>query len=298
MNKTNRVDFLNSKFIFLSLESARDIVARSDVYSRLLTRFDLEAKVKSIKTLSEQDYLHNAKKYLYSWHDYEIDYITHLVKITEQKVKKKKYKFDLPDEIFLIKSAMHEEGGANGFTRANYIAFNLNSLSLHLFEHELFHIISRYNEKKIGEAYKILGFKKCNEVEIPTPFIDFKITNPDAPFNNYYIQLKHNKTDIEALMILYSKSEYSGGGFFSYLNKGLLVLVDEKGTKKASVVNGKLNTLGYDEVEGLFSQIGKNTGYNIHQEELSADHFTMCLNDVKNLPDQHLVDQLNKLLKK
>lgn len=298
MKKTDTVDFLNSKFVFSSLENARDLVARSDVYSRLLTRFDLEAKVKNIKALIEQDYLQNAQKYLYSWHDFEIDYLTQLIKITEQKIKKKKYKFDLPDVIFLIKSAMHEEGGANGFTRANYIVFNLNSISLHLFEHELFHIISRFNESKIGEAYEILGFQKCNEVEIPSPFIDFKITNPDAPFNNYYIQLKHRGSDIEALMILYSNTEYSGGGFFSYLNKGLLVLEDEKGIKKASVANGKLNILDYDEVEGLFSQIGKNTGYNIHQEELSADHFTLCLNDVENLPDQHLVDKLNKLLQK
>lgn len=298
MKKSDTIDFLNSKFVFASLENARNLVAKSDVYSSILTRFDLESKVKNIKAFTEQDYLHNARKYLYSWHEYEIDYLTQLIKITEEKIKKKKYKFDLPNEIFLIKSAMHEEGGANGFTRANYIVFNLNSLSIHLFEHELFHVISRFNESKIGEAYGILGFKECNEVEIPTPFIDYKITNPDAPFNNYYLQLKHDGTDIEALMMLYSKKEYSGGGFFSYLNKGLLVLKDEKGVKKASVVNGKLNILDYDEVEGLFSQIGKNTGYNIHQEELSADHFTMCLNDIENLPDQHLINKLDELLKK
>ena len=113
------------------------------------------------------------------------------------------------DEIFVVKSAMHEEG-ANGFTRKNYMVLNYNFLSAHLFEHELFHIrfiiytvhsciISRYNSDKIKQAYGILGFNPCNEIEIPSTMIDFKITNPDALFNNFYINLNYENKKVSQL---------------------------------------------------------------------------------------------------
>lgn len=288
--------FLNSKIIFADFNSAKSLVGQADVYSNLLTSFDIQAKVKYIGEPNVKKYLLNAQKYLYSWLGYEIEYLKRLIKSTELKIKDRQYRFTLPNEIVIIKSAMHEEGGANGFTRENYIVLNLNSLSQHLFEHELFHIISRYNPEKVEKAYNILGFSKCNEIKIPSPFTDLKITNPDAPFNNFYINLKYNEKDIEAIMLLYSKKNYSGGRFFSYLTKGLL-LIEGKSNKKVIMSGGTPVILTYDEVDNLFQQIGTNTGYNIHPEEITSDHFIMALNKQTNLPNQNLVDQLTSVLK-
>lgn len=293
-----KIKFLKSVITLVDSKESKRLVSKPDTYSKMLTSFDIQSKVKRLGELSYKDYLANAKLHIYNWKPYEKQYLKSIIDQVEKQIKKKKYQFDLPNEVLVIKSAMHEEGGANGFTRENYIVLNLNSLSLHLFEHELFHIISRYNSDKISEAYSVLGFKPCNEVEIPSSIIDFKITNPDAPFNNFYIELEHKNKPIEALMFLYSKRPYSGGKFFSYVNKGLMLLEGDDNSKQAILDGGRPIILDYYEVNGLYENIGKNTGYNIHQEEVTADHFSMALNDIKNLPDQHLVDNLNEILMK
>ncbi|WP_298898170.1 hypothetical protein [uncultured Psychroserpens sp.] len=291
-----KIPFLNSQISIVDASYAKNLVGTNDTYSELLTSFDLQAKIKSIRCpKTTKDYLSNAQRYLYDWKDYEKLYLKNIIDLTEKQIKKKQYRFDLPDEIFIIKSAMHEEGNANGFTRENYIVLNYNSLSAHLFEHELFHIISRYNSNKIKEAYAILGFKACNEVEVPSTLIDLKITNPDAPFNNYYIKVDYENTTVETIMILYSTRIYEGGNFFSYINKGLMIIEGNEDSKKAVIRNGAPILLGYDEVDKLFDQIGSNTEYNIHQEEITAEHFSMALHDIKDLPNQQLVDNLNQV---
>ncbi|WP_053991277.1 hypothetical protein [Mangrovimonas sp. TPBH4] len=291
-----KIKFLNSLIILADSSEAKSAVSQHDSYIKNLTSFDIQSKVKRLGELSYKDYLANAQLFLYDWKPYEEQYFKSIINQVEKQIKKKKYKFNLPDEILVIKSAMHEEGGLNGFTRENYMVLNLDSLSHHLFEHELFHIISRYNRDKIYKAYSVLGFKPCNEVEIPSTIINFKISNPDAPFNNFYIELEHNKKPIEALMLLYSNRPYSGGKFFSYVNKGLMLLKGDDNSKEAILDGGRPIILDYSEVNGLYEKIGKNTGYNIHQEEVTADHFSMALNDIKNLPDQHLVDKLDEIL--
>ena len=291
-----KIKFLKSFIILVDSDEAKSAINHHDSYSKILTSFDIQSKVKRLGELSYKDYLDNAQLYIYDWKPYEKHYLESIINKIEKQIKKKKYQFDLPNEILVIKSGMHEEDGANGFTRENYMVLKLNSLSTHLFEHELFHIISRYNTDKISEAYSILGFKPCNEVEIPSTIIDFKITNPDAPFNNFYLELEYKNKPIEAMMLLYSKRPYSGGKFFSYVSKGLMLLEGDDNSKEAILDGGRPIVLDYSEVNGLYEKIGKNTDYNIHQEEVTAEHFSMALNDVKNLQDQHLVDKLDEIL--
>jgi hypothetical protein len=287
---------LKTEIIFATPNEGKQLIEQHDSYTNILTKFDLQAKVKTTEEVNVLGYIENAKKYIYNWQYHEIEYLKKVIANTENKIKEINFNFELPDKIFLIKSAMHEEGNANGFTRSNFIVLNFNSLSLHLFEHELFHIISRYNADKIEKAYNILGFNKCNEVEIPKEIIDFKITNPDAPFNNYYISVKYCDANVEAIMLLYSKTHYSGGRFFKYVNKGLMLIEGETNNKKAILENGTPKIIDYKDATDLYDQIGKNTSYNIHQEEVSADHFIMALNRETNLPNQNLIIELTKVL--
>jgi hypothetical protein len=69
-----------------------------------------------------------------------------------------------------------------------------------------------------------------------------------------------------------------GGGLFSYLG---VYLYDP--TNDAAYT--------FDEVAGYYEQIGKNTSYNIHPEEISAEHFRMGLAGA-NVPDPNLVTGL------
>ncbi|MNX94296.1 hypothetical protein D3C86_1265230 [compost metagenome] len=75
------------------------------------------------------------------------------------------------------------------------------------------------------------------------------------------------------------------------------MLVHGKPQKKEAVFeNGTPKIIEYKDATDLYDQIGKNTSYDIHQEEVSADHFIMALNEETNLPDQNLIEELTKVL--
>lgn len=293
-----KINFVfGTEVLFTSAGEARQLLSRDDDYTRILTRFDLQAKIKTRDKVCVRDYLENAERYVSTWLGPEVEYLKERIYETGTKITQAGLSFDLPKHIHLIKSAMHEEGGANGFTRQDCIVLNQHSLSGHLFEHELFHIISRFNPAKIEKAYGILGFSRCNEIAIPKQIIDRKISNPDAPFNNYYIKINYNGSPVEAVMVLYAVKDYEGGGFFKYVNKGLMLVNGSADNKQAVMENGMPKIIKYEDAANLYEQIGKNTGYNIHQEEVTADHFIMMLNKETGLPDQHLVDKLSEVFK-
>jgi hypothetical protein len=303
MFRQNHNNSMNLNFVFgtqvhfAGAEEARKLLSREDDYTRILTRFDLQAKIKTRESVQVRHYLDNAQRYVAPWLQPEIAYLQQRIAETAEKIVQAGLIFDLPNRIYLVKSAMHEEGGANGFTRADCIVLNQHSLSGHLFEHELFHIISRFNPGKIERAYGIIGFKRCNEVNIPTEIIDRKISNPDAPFNNYYITVTYDGRPVEAIMFLYAAKDYEGGSFFKYVNKGLMLVEGADDNKKAVMHNGLPKIIKYEEAADLVKQIGRNTSYNIHPEEITADHFIMALNKETGLPDQHLVDNLVDVLR-
>lgn len=68
------------------------------------------------------------------------------------------------------------------------------------------------------KLYKVIGFHKVGELEFPKELVDRKLTNPDAPLNNFAINVNYKGEDIWAVPIIFSKSDtYSGGEFFHYL---------------------------------------------------------------------------------
>lgn len=294
------VEFIgNCTIKFASRSVAQELVRQRDVYTDSLTRLDLQGKVQTLEpSVSVDDYLENAQRYLHNWEQHEIRYLSALIASTKDRIEALDLCFELPSELYLIKSTMHEEGGANGFTRQNFVVLNRKSYSQHLLEHELFHIISRFNPDLMVGVFKILGFSACNEITMPGEIKDLKITNPDAPFNNFFVSLEIDGSYEEGILLIYGTREYAGGSFFGYVGKGVL-LVDGNDTDKRAKrdEDGKIILLDYADAGNLFDRIGRNTNYNIHQEEVSADHFVMMLDQEQGLPDQHLVDKLKAVMR-
>ena len=205
--------------------------------------------------------------------------------------------FSLPDTIELIKSTCMEEGGAIGYTRKNFIVLAENFLYEDVLVHELYHIFSRYNHEKREALYNILGFKKCNEIPYPETIKDRRMTNPDAPDNDYYIRVKIKDDSLDVFFAIYAKSDYNGGGFFSYLTKRLVLLSGDDGNKRPAIRNGRPVLLRYNIVIGLYEQIGKNTEYNIHPEEICADHFVQLLSQSDRKEKDKLIKRMGEVLK-
>jgi len=267
---------------FLGLASGRAAIARPDYYSAQLSPFDVCAKVRRLSATTETEYLSNAASFVRAWTHDEVAYLTDVVGSTEQRMIELGIDPALPDDIFMVKTTGWEEGGANGYTRANMVILNQRSLSPNLFHHELFHIISRHDEAKRDAAYETLGFAH----RAPFVFDDpLRISNPDAPALEHAVRVIYRNRAVDVAIVLRAARPYVGGSFFGYVTKKLLV-----------IDTGDL--LDFEHVEGLFRQIGRNTGYNIHQEEVCAVHFGLLLarDHVRSLPNPELIDRLHDAL--
>lgn len=284
----------SSKVLFANRDEGMRVIATSDEYSSNMTPFDRQAKIRTLNPATESDYLENCKSYVRSWTCDEIAYLRSMLRYASERMQCLSLLFELPDPVILVKTTGWEEGGANGYTRKNTIFLNQNSLSPELLLHELFHLVSRFNPSKRNMIYESLGFVSCNPIAYDD---DFRITNPDAPSFNHFLKVLHGGHEVLAAPIIRSSRPYAGGGFFSYVEKRLLLLEENDGEVRPVKLDGSHVFLRFDQVENLYSQIGRNTAYNIHQEEVSADHFGFLILDRKGLPDQHLVEQMQVILK-
>ena len=59
--------------------------------------------------------------------------------------------------------------------------------------HELFHIRNQNNPTLRYKLYNSLGFHHCNEIILPSELLNKKITNPDAPRLDVYINVHHKE---------------------------------------------------------------------------------------------------------
>ena len=116
-----------------------------------------------------------------------------------------------------------------------------------------------------------------------------KITNPDAPRNDHYIRVRVGGKECLAVPILYADRETydvaRGGEFFDYLQFRLLLVERGKGPDSVRVRydGDKPMLVDVPEAAGFFEQVGRNTGYIIHPEEILADNFALLVMDSRGV---------------
>ena len=139
--------------------------------------------------------------------------------------------------------------------------------------HELFHILSRSNLELREKLYALIGFSNCGEIEFPDELKPRKITNPDAPRNDHAIRVQANGTEVSIVPILFSSAPnydpVRDGEFFNYLQLGFLIVSKNPGTRA--------DLLSPQQVSGFFEQVGRNTDYIIHPEEILAENFALLM---------------------
>jgi inorganic pyrophosphatase len=284
-------------------DRAKELLMTADDHTAMFSRFDIQSKTKDPNSAIVDDYMKYAAAQVKAWSDEEKKVMAEVVASVSGKISALGLNIKMPEKIEVIKSTLMEEGGAEGYTRSNYIVLkdvNVGAPSdalEDLFIHELFHVLSRYDSNMKERVYNSIGFKKSNEVLYPPEIADLRITNPDAPNNNYYITVEHDGKPVDVMLILYSSGLYKGGSFFTYLQIGMLQVEGDSNNKTVVYKDGKPVILKLKEIKNFFEQVGKNTGYIIHAEELSADHFVMLLDQKKNLPNPQLIEAMKNVMK-
>jgi hypothetical protein len=274
-----------------------------DDYIQQLSPFDLQVRTRTPRPVSEQEFVAFLGKHVIPWTDHDVEILRPLVADIARKLLP--WKLPLPSVILLVKTTGGEEGAA-AYCRGPAIILPRNMVEgsptrlANIFPHELFHVLSNQNPDLRKALYATIGFQPCNEVALPPALAALKITNPDAPRNNHYITVTQNGQPTELMPILVAKMPFnpaSRGNLFSYLDFRLLELENKGGERQPRLVNGQAVLLDPASVPGYHEQIGGNTKYIIHPEEVLADNFVYLLNGRQDLASPQVVSRMAEVFK-
>lgn len=291
--------------VFATVQQGKEILGRQDDFVKRMSPFDRAARIKTDKTVSEKEFLAFVTRNVLSWTPDEIAKVEAALRALKPKLAELSLKF--PEEVYVVKTTGTEEGGA-AYTRGNALVLPKSELRAtkaqlqRLLAHELFHILSRNNPALRERLYAAIGFKPCNEIELPAELKPRKITNPDAPKNDHLIRVSLDGKTVPVVPILFSsRADYdarTGREFFAYLRFQLLVVERDAGAEKMRPVYSGRNPrlVGVEDVSGFFEQVGRNTGYIIHPEEILADNFAILVTGRGNVPSPDILKKMLQVL--
>jgi hypothetical protein len=229
--------------LFVPASDARLILSTKDAFLTRMSPFDRAARMKTDRDVSEAQFSEFVASSALDWDEHEEGAVNAAFKQIQSSVAR--LSLPLPDKIYVIKTSGKEEGNA-AYTRENAIVLPKDILASpdrelqRLLAHELFHIFSRTHPRLVKSLYEAIGFHYCGEVELPSNLALRKITNPDAPKNDYCIKLELGLEKVLAIPIMFSRaSKYDasqGGEFFQYLQLAFLLVEQRLDTSTPKVL--------------------------------------------------------------
>lgn len=285
---------------FASIEQGRAVLGARDEFVARLSPFDRAARMQSADAVAEDEYLAFARAAAREWSNDERSRIANAFAAIEPALAALLPELAAP--ILLVKTSGEEEGGA-GYTRAGAImlpqALTDERELERLLAHEIFHVVSRNNPDLKRALYRSIGFEECGEVVLPPALAARKMTNPDAPVNEHCIEVQVNGESVWGMPILLSRQERydpaAGVPFFGYLTLSML-LVDRSGgagtPARALERNGAPALVPFNRVAGLLEQIGRNTEYVIHAEEILASNFERLVLGEAGAPSPKVLERM------
>jgi hypothetical protein len=291
---------------FASAAAGARVLSSRDVFVRAMSPFDRSARLKTDRDVTEPEYLAFAARQAQDWNEGEK---ARLRTILESfKAKTAQLDLRLPPSISLLKTTGLEEGMAS-YCRGSSIVIpgkllegppdQLESLVFH----ELFHVYRAHDPASRRAFYKIIGFEVCPEIVLPEDLRARKITNPDAPLLDAFIRVKVGGKLVAAAPVLLSRTPRydtkAGGEFFDSMVFQLLILEEGNGGfRPARLPGGGPDLRDPSSVPDYVSQIGRNTEYVIHPEEILADNFVLMVKATAPVPTPRIPREMRSLLTK
>ncbi|MCA9123370.1 MAG: hypothetical protein H6822_11025 [Planctomycetaceae bacterium] len=287
---------------FASVNAGKEALLTPDRYTHALSRFDLESRLRTNSDVTADDLMGFAAEQVVAWSAEDLAKMKPMIASVAQRLAG--YRIALPPTILLIQTTGKEEGDA-AYTRRHavilprrYVGFPVARLEP-IFIHELFHVLSSHNEALRNSLYEIIGFKPCPEIELPEPLADRKITNPDGPSLDYYIALDVDGRHRLAVCLLHAPERFDplqNRTFFQYLKFHLLAVEHEGDDWRLVQVSGEPLLLDPAQTPSFHQQIGSNTKYIIHPDEVLADNFMHLMMKKPSLPNPEIVEKMAKRL--
>lgn len=281
---------------FTRAAEGTSVLGQKDDFIQRLSPFDRAARMKTDQPVPEDKFLSFVRSNVTTWTPVEQSKVEDAIRDLRPALEK--FTVPFPSSVLFVVTTGAEEGGAF-YTRGNAIIMPQKKIQeanpellRKTIAHELFHVLSRSNPKIRAQLYRAIGFAHCGEVELPVEIQSRKITNPDAPLNDHAIRVRLNGREMSAVPVLFSKSEKydpaRGGEFFNYLQMQLLIA--------ETFPAAKPDLVDLTAVSGFFEQIGRNTDYIIHPEEILAENFALLVTGATKLPSPEITDKLRRVL--
>lgn len=191
-----------------------------------------------------------------------------------------------PKSIELIKTNGRHYGDGVYYTRENRIIIPANELTYldrqrlrEVLVHEVFHIISRFQPHKRAALYDRIGFRQLpGDLVLPDAVASRLLLNPDGVQMNYAITLAMAKGDTARCVpvLIANAPAYlpERPDYVAYFDFNLYS-VREQANGSFTVLADSLgrSPIWLAEQPDFFRQIGDNTFYVIHPDEIMADNF-------------------------
>jgi hypothetical protein len=288
-----------TSLVFASVSEGQAIVGTIDDFVARTENLERQIRLGSAEPVSTEQYLDFMKSQVIPWKPNEVEQLSAVV--SELRSQLDRFRLPFPEKIYLIRVTEKMEAGAPHCRGASIILpdsfFQQPSQIKTVLCHELFHVLSSHNHELRDKLYAVIGFLPCNEIELPEALKRRRLTNPDAPRLEHFIQLQvGDKTQAVVPVTLTKSDRYQGGGLFQNLDFKLLVLEQTEGKWRPKLEPDGPQLLSPREVPDFTKKIGRNTGYIIHPEETLADNFWMLVLGRPNVPDPWVLEQMKALL--
>ncbi len=287
------------------MAQGRAILGARDDYVRATAPLERSAKMHTTEVVDEERYARYMEGAVLPWGDEDRRLLQPLLAKLAPHLAALRWQRSKP--ILLIKAAEDFEDGLP-HTRANAIVLPQGSeqgapgLVTAIVAHELFHVLSRDDAQLKERLYGAIGFKPCASLELPKAVSGLRVTNPDAPQHRHTISVRYRGQPVEALPFPSFASEAIDPrqGFKTQVRVVWLFVDRDGGTCKARAPAGG-QAPEPQELEGLFEQVGRNTRYLWHPEEILADNFALLFIGMLRgaalaVPSPEVLEKLEKIL--
>lgn len=292
---------------FATDEQGQAVLGKRDRFVDAQSPWDRQARLTTDRDVSVDEYLKFAAGEAIAWSDADRQKLAAALEKVRERLRP--WKLPWPREILLIQTTGKEEGRA-AYCRQNAVILPKNIVAgrggetlERLLLHELFHILSSHNDALRERLYAVVGFSRCGEVTLPDELAARRITNPDAPTLEHAVGIAVDDKPVLVVPILLADSaKYDAAGgkeFFAHMQFRLLAVEKTAGGKFAArLVDGKPQLLDPAKTPSYHDQIGRNTGYIIHAEEILADNFVLLVTGETDVKTPRILDEMRTILSK
>lgn len=272
-----------TEYTFASEAQGRTIAGSKDEYIERLSALERSLKAKSAAPVSEQAFLALAASAVRPWQAEERALVDSALATIRARLEE--LRLPLPPQVILVWSSGLGEGGAP-HTRGSAVfltdaTFRDPANLAFVLAHELFHVASRNNPSWRSAMYGVIGFAAIEEAVLPPALSERRITNPDAPRLDAAIRVRAGDQSVWVMPLLQAAVDRYDpsrtGEFFAHMQLTWLEVGRGDAVLKIARIADPPRMLRTEDLTGFAEQVGRNTNYVIHPEEILADNFAQLV---------------------